>query len=74
MKLSVPRHINDLETVQIEIELDDTQDPETESDGTTLPCRCPVCNKCRFYISGSRKGTCVHGGPYVGYIEIKEKE
>jgi hypothetical protein len=46
-----------------------------------LPCGCPCCEKCWLYVTGPKRGTCVHGGRldpsrgrtefYMGYIEVE---
>jgi len=35
-----------------------------------IPYTCPCCNKCWIYIEGPRKGCCIHGGPYKGYVYV----
>lgn len=37
------------------------------------PYKCAVCKKCWRYLSGKSTGRCVHGGPYLGYIDVAEK-
>lgn len=32
------------------------------------PCSCPCCTKCWAVAPGK----CLYGGPYLGYVEIKE--
>lgn len=37
------------------------------------PISCPVCLKCwRVVEHSNRYGQCVHGGPYVGYIDMND--
>jgi len=38
-----------------------------------VPTKCACCNKCWLYIEGHRLGTCCHGGPYKGYVNIYDE-
>jgi len=38
------------------------------------PMTCGVCTKCFRYLSGRRKGQCIHGGPYLGYVHVEPSE
>lgn len=37
-----------------------------------VPVSCSCCNKCWLIVGGSYPGRCVWGGPYNGYVELKE--
>lgn len=39
-----------------------------------VPITCSCCTKCWLFIEGPRANSCVHGGPYKGYVEVKEKD
>lgn len=46
---------------------------ETFWKAKTIACKCPGCNFCRLFVSGERAGTCFYGGPFSGYLELREK-
>lgn len=33
--------------------------------------KCPVCKECTLTLDGRY---CMHGGPFIGYVEIDENE
>lgn len=37
-----------------------------------IPHKCPVCRKCWLVVYGRNAGKCVYGGPYRGYLELRE--
>lgn len=42
-------------------------------EATLCACKCLCCESCWFFLDGPRKGTCVHGGPYAGYVEVPDR-
>lgn len=36
------------------------------------PITCPCCRVCRLIVQGKSAGHCVHGGRYLGYLELRE--
>ena len=40
-------------------------------DEIVIPWTCPCCTKCWMIVEGKRKGRCVYGGPYKGYVEVE---
>ena len=39
-----------------------------------IPWKCECCLKCWMIVAGKHAGQCVHGGPYRGYVEIKDAQ
>lgn len=35
--------------------------------------QCRVCDRCWMKLSGMRKGQCIHGGPYMGYVIVRDE-
>jgi len=38
------------------------------------PYSCLCCTKCWFIAKGKKRGKCVYGGPYLGYIVADPKD
>lgn len=38
-----------------------------------MPWQCGCCKKCWMRLSGDRRGSCLHGGPYMGYVFVDDK-
>lgn len=72
MKKTILRFLNK-QPVDITIDIF----PEEKSydktfEANTIGCKCAVCDSCRLIVDGRYKNQCVHYGPYVGYLEIKD--
>ena len=39
---------------------------------TVVPTTCQCCEKCWLVVLGPRRGSCVHGGPYKGWLTLIE--
>lgn len=44
-----------------------------ESKRLVVPHRCACCERCWLVVKGRGEGHCVHGGPYLGYVAVRDE-